>query len=425
MSNASDIIAALCAKAADVAFASKISEAATTFKMLEPVDGESEVKVTTVKMLCSKASAFNADDLLSKPLHPSQKQEHAIVDVDAPTMATGGSGGQAQHPISKMDLQEILSLTKSFVTIPSGGRTQTMVDPNLPPPLPTNIITRRSSISSTTSSLTDLDHVRPLDPAGGAANVLETLKLDDLIHALRKKVSESPRQGNLTNEAVVALANALCDTQDDLLPAVRRNSCIATQNNVTKEVVPKVNSRRRDASNPALKRHGSNPRRGRCRSNSLSLEVDNPKSGQYNRTNLPVTTTKGPCRVALSGSPHAVVDTSSSQLRRSSACSKSTASNTSGERSHIPDDDELLARGWKKALDAATGQYYYYTLDRSKVVWNNPLVRRVAFAQEDEQFTMPGDQDFFMNDSFDNHIDFSADNTNPFKVVYSGSQRKS
>jgi hypothetical protein len=40
----------------------------------------------------------------------------------------------------------------------------------------------------------------------------------------------------------------------------------------------------------------------------------------------------------------------------------------------VPDDNELFAIGWAKALDANTGVYYYFTLDRSKTVWENPLV---------------------------------------------------
>ena len=39
----------------------------------------------------------------------------------------------------------------------------------------------------------------------------------------------------------------------------------------------------------------------------------------------------------------------------------------------IPTDEELLAIGWAKALDPSSGQYYYFTLDRSQVLWDNPL----------------------------------------------------
>eukprot|EP00559_Dactyliosolen_fragilissimus_P002579 CAMPEP_0184866620 /NCGR_PEP_ID=MMETSP0580-20130426/22983_1 /TAXON_ID=1118495 /ORGANISM="Dactyliosolen fragilissimus" /LENGTH=1190 /DNA_ID=CAMNT_0027366393 /DNA_START=260 /DNA_END=3832 /DNA_ORIENTATION=- len=39
----------------------------------------------------------------------------------------------------------------------------------------------------------------------------------------------------------------------------------------------------------------------------------------------------------------------------------------------IPSDEELFAVGWAKALDPNSGSYYYFTLDRSKTVWENPL----------------------------------------------------
>lgn len=39
----------------------------------------------------------------------------------------------------------------------------------------------------------------------------------------------------------------------------------------------------------------------------------------------------------------------------------------------VPTDEDLFAIGWAKALDPKTGYYYYFTLDRSKTVWENPL----------------------------------------------------
>jgi hypothetical protein len=53
--------------------------------------------------------------------------------------------------------------------------------------------------------------------------------------------------------------------------------------------------------------------------------------------------------------------------------------NKSGEESQdseeelIPTDEELYAVGWAKALDPSSESYYYFTLDRSKIVWENPL----------------------------------------------------
>ena len=39
----------------------------------------------------------------------------------------------------------------------------------------------------------------------------------------------------------------------------------------------------------------------------------------------------------------------------------------------VPGDEELNAVGWAKALDPNSGSYYYFTLDRQKTVWENPL----------------------------------------------------
>eukprot|EP00536_Pseudo-nitzschia_multiseries_P008245 jgi/Psemu1/287667/fgenesh1_pg.207_\ len=39
----------------------------------------------------------------------------------------------------------------------------------------------------------------------------------------------------------------------------------------------------------------------------------------------------------------------------------------------IPSDEELFAAGWAKALDSNSGYYYYFTLDRKRTVWDNPL----------------------------------------------------
>lgn len=42
----------------------------------------------------------------------------------------------------------------------------------------------------------------------------------------------------------------------------------------------------------------------------------------------------------------------------------------------IPSDEELFSVGWAKALDPNSGSYYYFTLDRKKTVWDNPLAGR-------------------------------------------------
>mmetsp|Transcript_34323 Transcript_34323/g.39094 ORF Transcript_34323/g.39094 Transcript_34323/m.39094 type:complete len:862 (+) Transcript_34323:293-2878(+) len=52
----------------------------------------------------------------------------------------------------------------------------------------------------------------------------------------------------------------------------------------------------------------------------------------------------------------------------------SLASGNSNIIEAIPSDEELFSIGWAKALDMKSGAYYYFTLDRSKIIWDNPLL---------------------------------------------------
>lgn len=58
------------------------------------------------------------------------------------------------------------------------------------------------------------------------------------------------------------------------------------------------------------------------------------------------------------------------------------ASETSAEE--VPSDADLFAIGWAKALDANSGSYYYFTLDRSKIVWENPLLANEEDNEDDK-----------------------------------------
>jgi hypothetical protein len=53
---------------------------------------------------------------------------------------------------------------------------------------------------------------------------------------------------------------------------------------------------------------------------------------------------------------------------------------TSATEPPPPSDQELFALGWAKALDPKSGAYYYFTLDRSKIVWDNPLLEPSVFS---------------------------------------------
>lgn len=54
------------------------------------------------------------------------------------------------------------------------------------------------------------------------------------------------------------------------------------------------------------------------------------------------------------------------------------ASSSSGIDQIVPTDEELFTIGWAKAMDQNSGSYYYFTLDRTKTVWDNPLLNSSA-----------------------------------------------
>jgi len=74
----------------------------------------------------------------------------------------------------------------------------------------------------------------------------------------------------------------------------------------------------------------------------------------------------------------------SQELRSSSACQNRRISGLTDDdvsfnsksvqsAEQIPSDEDLFSIGWAKALDGNTGTYYYFTLDRSQIVWENPF----------------------------------------------------
>lgn len=63
-------------------------------------------------------------------------------------------------------------------------------------------------------------------------------------------------------------------------------------------------------------------------------------------------------------------------------------STTSGSEI-VPSDEELFAVGWAKALDPKSGSFYFFTLDRTKIVWDNPLASRGASTDSTEAGSLP------------------------------------
>lgn len=56
----------------------------------------------------------------------------------------------------------------------------------------------------------------------------------------------------------------------------------------------------------------------------------------------------------------------------------------------IPTDEELFVVGWAKALDPSSGNYYFFTLDRTKTVWENPLSADTFVSGESSFFSGSG-----------------------------------
>jgi hypothetical protein len=55
-----------------------------------------------------------------------------------------------------------------------------------------------------------------------------------------------------------------------------------------------------------------------------------------------------------------------------------------------PSDEDLFAVGWAKALDEQSGSYYYFTLDRKQIVWDNPLATKSQSVDESVDESLPG-----------------------------------
>lgn len=64
-------------------------------------------------------------------------------------------------------------------------------------------------------------------------------------------------------------------------------------------------------------------------------------------------------------------------------------STSSMDQERVPTDEELFSMGWAKAKDPKSGSYYYFTLDRSKIVWDNPLVAITGASSESMDSGMP------------------------------------
>lgn len=68
-------------------------------------------------------------------------------------------------------------------------------------------------------------------------------------------------------------------------------------------------------------------------------------------------------------------------LQESSHSGEDSQSSAGSAEEPVPNDEDLFAVGWAKALDASSGSYYYFTLDRKQIVWDNPLAPPPSMSQ--------------------------------------------
>ena len=120
-------------------------------------------------------------------------------------------------------------------------------------------------------------------------------------------------------------------------------------------------------------RNNGNNMKGVRHSESLDYSTDG--SSAYFRTN-DSTSLLGQDFSSLAPTVAPVVKTRPSSLQEVETEDDSLLSvqeSTSSLQSVVPTDEELYAVGWAKALDPNSGNYYYFTLDRTRTVWENPM----------------------------------------------------
>lgn len=313
MSNQMNIIAALCAKANDAAFANEISIAADRFQGQEDPAYDEDNPVEFIATLCVKAANFHLED---HHLNPAMSE--APKELICPSVAYNGHKISNMHPES---LPSMLSTFDSASTDEDYSRRDELSRHQRSKPSCNASVGEESSASS----LTEVER-RPVRRDVKQRNDVVVPKPDNGL-ATRKPKRRSSRADSYAADMVTA---ALACCHDDA-PEKHLGTRPGSRRTGGFGVVPIAQD---------------SPRRMigiRRSSHSLRQKLDIPKG-------------------TFDGSTH-------------SPAGEEIATTEEPESNTIPSDDELKAIGWKKALDAASGNYYYYTVDRSKVVWENPLIQ--------------------------------------------------
>lgn len=368
-----DIIAALCAKANDAALANEISIATCRVGSTKSQAAKAD-QTEFVAKLCAKASSFHLEDNRSITSIPraqpclSLPSPRPQPDEDCASVAASVSTNG--HNIAEMHPQDMIAFARSIVTSPEAAGTTNKQKLALPP---VTILTSRLPLdeASTTSSLTDgVDRVRP-----NPKHVLDSVSTDELLKALGKKLSSA------LNNSEKKLKSKI----DQLI-----NEEVATA--LADVLVSKKSSTKDSGKTKRISE--KSPTRKLNRSMSKRRSNRNPMSpGQKTESN------SGLESVFTANSPTAADD----EISFDNAM-KERGKKLYKNDSNIPSDEDLLAIGWKKTLDASSGRYYYYTLDRSQVVWDNPLINWFSISAEESCFDTDhfDESQFKVNNPFQN-----------------------
>ncbi len=344
---------------ADV-LAAKISEAARKFSWLEQLDPASNQEVNDPNALLAltagscimannQAARDDASVVSRGNVSVVSRGNASVVSRGDASVASRGNASttSSHHDISDMEPLDILAMARTMVTLP--GDSRVVGDFEQREMIRSMLTAPIESPSGSPSHYqnADNDDDEEEDFEDPFAN-------DDVAEALHANVNATNNRKENGAEVLAALAAVLLaeDDDGDDSPELERDQSRRRRGKESKRGKPKRSKRR-------------NPRK-------LRQHLDENASCTDNSSNV---------------SPRSV-------------CSAA---------SFVPSDDALLAKGWKKAMDSSCGRYYYYTIDQSTVVWDNPL------ETHDGWFSTDDERDAFTDDPFAQEEDpFALD---PFDLV--------
>jgi hypothetical protein len=318
MSNQMSIIAALCAKANDAAFANEISIAADRCPGQEDPTYNEDNPAVFIAGLCVKASVFHLEDHC---LDPSALE--ATKEPICPSVSNNG------HKIANLHPESLSALLKCCETMATDDDSRQ--DERTRHIGSTTACQNSIEGETSASSLTDVERQ---NVEFGLKQAQDFTPKPHHGMAIKKHKRRSSKAADYTADVVAAALSACQEAPEKSRGTAKggkrtgRSSGSFDVTTTLLEESPKKKGTRRLSS-------------------SLRKKLDIPKC-------------------SFDGSTHSPTG---DEIPVFEECSIVT-----NDAESVPSDDDLKVIGWRKALDPASGNYYYYTIDRSKVVWDSPLV---------------------------------------------------